>query len=88
MDGRQGRQNGPVIDGAAPARLLFDPPPEPSLYFVDTVANGVYQYSLRLIFQRQYRPLNLLAGQISALAIGPGKEVYIAVENNVFYSGR
>lgn len=89
VDGRTGRSDGPTIDGAVPSRLVHDPPPEPSLYFVDTLAGGVYQYSLRQVFQRQFRSLNELPDTgISAVAIGPNKEIYIAVGSNVYFSGR
>ncbi len=89
VDSRQGRSDGRAIDGAVPSRIIYDPPPEPSLYFVDTLAGGIYQHSLRLVFQRQFRPLNGVPdGRVEAVTIGPNKEVFIAVGDNVYFSGR
>jgi hypothetical protein len=74
------------IPGAVPAKLEYSPPPEPSLFFLDTFNNGVFHYSLRLVYQGLYLPLEPFAGEISALTMGPPNDLYLAVGGQVYHT--
>ncbi|MFQ5410355.1 MAG: hypothetical protein ACE5FI_18240, partial [Anaerolineales bacterium] len=77
-----------LADLSAPASLVFDPPPEPSLYIADADSAGAYQLSLGMVLQRQFRPTAGLGTPVNAVAIGSGKEIYYAAGNNVYVGAR
>lgn len=88
-DARPGHASGDHLDDVAgPVALFYDPPPEPSLYLADSAGNGVYQLSLKLVLQKVFKSAALLPGPITAVAIGPNKEVYVAAGNNIYWSRR
>ncbi|MBM4422182.1 MAG: hypothetical protein FJ030_02180 [Chloroflexi bacterium] len=88
-DSRAGHFSGERLDDAlAPIQLFYDPPPEPSLYLLDSASSGVYQLSLKLVLQRQWRSSQPLPAPIAAIAIGPNKELFVASGNNVYWSRR
>jgi hypothetical protein len=88
-DTRPGHTGGDRLDDAAlPIALFYDPPPEPSIYMLDTASGGIYQLSLKLVLQRVYRSQDLLPTSISALAISTDKDVFVASGNNVYWAGR
>jgi hypothetical protein len=88
-DGREGRSNGPRLeDLQAPFALLYDPPPEPSLYLADRNTAALYQVSLKLVFQRQFRPAQPVGASIAAVAVGSRKELYVASGNNIYVGER
>jgi len=74
------------IPGAIPIEVYYSPPPEPSLYFQDTLYGGVYQYSMRMIYQTKYLPQDSLPEEVTAFAIGPPNLLYIAAGNQVYYA--
>ncbi len=89
LDSRPGHFSGERLDDAVtPVELFYDPPPEPSLYLLDNTTGGVYQLSLKLVLQRQYRSGAALPGPITAVAIGPNKEMFVASGNNVYWARR
>lgn len=88
-DSRPGHLSGDRLDDViVPVQLYYDPPPEPSLYLLDTATSGIHQLSLKLVLQRQFRSSAGLPGPITAVAIGPNKEMFVASGNNVYWARR
>lgn len=88
-DGREGHTSGLRLDDLqTPLALLYDPPPEPSLYLADTGASSVYQVSLKLVLQRQFRPAGKFDAPLAAMAIGSHKELYVAAGDNIYVGAR
>lgn len=86
-DSRPGRHSGPRILDAQFQQILLTQPPDPSLYMLDPLNQSVYHFSLRLNFQRQFRPLNSLsADTATAFTIGPNRTLFLATGNQVYYS--
>lgn len=86
VDARSGRSSGATMDGAVPSAMLYDAPPEPSLYFLDSLAfdGSVVQYSLRLVFQRQYKPASPLPSRVTAIGISPDKQLVLAAGGELY----
>ncbi len=70
-DPRPGRQSGPVIPDARFTQIRPQPPPDPSLYFLDISQNAIYRFTLQLRFVAQYRPKQPLKAPVSAFAVDP-----------------
>ena len=88
-DSRTGHPSGSRLDDLQlPVMLYYDPPPEPSLYLLDGAQGSAYQLSLKLVLQRQYRDVTKPAEPITAMAIGPDKELYFATGNTVLRGQR
>jgi hypothetical protein len=87
-DSRPGRHNGPRILDAQFQQVLYTPPPDPSIYLLDPLTQAVYHFSLRLNFQRQYRPLvnNLASDVATAFTISPNRTIFLAAGNQVYYA--
>ncbi len=88
-DARPGRQNGTVVAEARFDEILFSPPPDPSLYLLEPESQSIYHFSVRLTFQRQYRPLNHIAdGPATAFSLDRDNHtLFLAVGNQVFFGG-
>jgi hypothetical protein len=86
QDDRPGYEATAQIPGALPVAVTFSPPPEPALFFLDSMINRIYHYSSRLIYQGQYLSQEELEGEISALTIGPPKDIFIAIGSQVYYA--
>jgi hypothetical protein len=74
------------VPNALPIEVYYSPPPEPSLYLLDVVSGGVFQYSMRMIYQTKYLPRNTLPEEATAFTIGPPNLLYIAAGNQVYYA--
>jgi hypothetical protein len=74
------------IPDALPLQVYFSPPPEPSLYFQDILSGGIYQYSMRMIYQTKFLPQEPFEDEVSAFAIGPPNHVYIATANQIYHA--
>jgi hypothetical protein len=85
-DTRPGKESGPVVEGATFSQIRFSPPPDPSIYLLDPAAGAVYHYSLRLTFQRQFRPLPAPEGPATAFAVSPGRTMFLAYGNEVYWA--
>ena len=85
-DTRPGKESGPTVEGAVFSQIRFSPPPDPSIYLFDATAGAVYHYSLRLTFQRQFRPLEATAETATAFAVSPGRMMFLAYGNEVFWA--
>jgi hypothetical protein len=86
QDDRPEQQAATSIPGALPIRMRYKPPPEPSLFFQDTLNNRIFHYSLRLVFQGQYIPTVPFEDEITALSIGPPNDIFVAVGTQVYHA--
>ncbi|OGO15434.1 MAG: hypothetical protein A2Y93_07880 [Chloroflexi bacterium RBG_13_68_17] len=86
QDERQGFEASDHILGATPLEMVYSPPPEPSLYFLDSASGEVYLYSMRLVYQGRFLPAEPFEAIPSAIAIGPPSELFVAVEDQVYYA--
>jgi len=85
IDLRAGYQSGSVMQGANFGQMQFAQPPDPSIYLFDPQAEALYHMSMRLAFQRQYRPDQPLSGEkFTAFAVGPNRQAFIATDNQVY----
>jgi hypothetical protein len=88
-DGRPGRSVGDKLaDLSLPAQMVYDQPPEPSLYLLDAQTSGMYQLSLKLALVREYRPYFAFSSPISALAIDPAKRFFASAGDNIYLAAR
>lgn len=88
-DARPGRQDGTVIEDANFDEILFSPPPDPSLYLLEAETQAIYHFSVRLTFQRQYRPQDRIAEE-PATAFSLDRDnhtLFLAVGNQVYFGG-
>jgi hypothetical protein len=86
QDDRPEQEAATSIPGALPIEMTYKPPPEPSLFFQDTLHNRIYHYSLRLVFQGQYIPIVPFEDEITALSIGPPNDIFVAVGTQVYHA--
>jgi hypothetical protein len=86
-DLRQGRTGGPVIPDALFTQIQFAPPPDPSLFLLEPKSQAIYHFSLRLMLQRQYRPLRSPGDEpVSAFTVSAARTVFLALGNRVFFA--
>ncbi len=87
VDSRPGRQDTPLIEGARFNQILFNPPPDPSIFLMDTDEEALYHFSVRLTFQRQFRSgASLGDGDVTSFAVSPDRTVFLGVGNRIFYA--
>jgi hypothetical protein len=86
QDERPGFGESASIPGALPARVVYSPPPEPSLYFLDSASGDIYLYSMRLVYQGRFLPSEPLDALPSAITVGAPNELFVAVEDQVYYA--
>jgi hypothetical protein len=84
QDERAGFGPQPTILGAEPASFVYSPPPEPSLFFLDSLEGTVFHYSMRLVYQAQY-PANFEA-QVSAITAAPPNDLFVAAGDQIYYA--
>lgn len=88
-DPRPGRGVGDKLAGlTVPAQLIYDQPPEPSLYLLDGQSSGMYQLSLKLALVRQFRPYFPFSAPISAMVIDPAKRFFVSAGDNIYLAAR
>jgi hypothetical protein len=87
-DPRAGRQSGPLLEDATFSEIKLSPPPEPAVYLLDPNTKSIYQFSVRLTYDRQFRPRNPLAeAPVTAFAVEKSNRIaFLAVEDQVFYA--
>ena len=84
-DLRPGRTAGDrLIDLVDPVSIDYNPPPEPSVYIVDSGSQGSFQISLGMVFQRQFRTGLDIPDPLRAFAVGPGRKLFFAMGHNVY----
>ena len=74
------------MPNATPVRILFSPPPEPSLYFLDSQSGAIFQYSTGLIYQGQYQATAAFENELTALTLGPPNNLFVAAGSQVFHA--
>jgi hypothetical protein len=84
QDERPGNLPQRTIPGAVPGGLVYSPPPEPSLFFLDTTHGTVFHYSMRLVYQAQYP--TAFSSAVSAAAEGPPNDLFVAAGDQVYYA--
>lgn len=82
QDERPGQPPRATFPGASPAQVVYSPPPEPSLFLLDSGEGTVYHYSMRLVYQGQY-PTSFDA-PVSAITEGPPNSLYVAAGEQVY----
>jgi hypothetical protein len=86
-DLRIGRESGATIADATFSEIQFAPPPDPSIYILDPIAQSIYHFSMRLVLQRQYRSQTSLPPEpATAFTVGPNRLVFLAIGNKVYYA--
>ncbi|HJW90833.1 MAG TPA: hypothetical protein VJ436_09360, partial [Anaerolineales bacterium] len=85
-DQRPGRESGPLIEDGHFTEILFIPPPDPSIYMLEPNTHAIYHFSVRLTFQRQFRPQTSLGKTpATAFAISRGnRTAFLAIGNQVY----
>ena len=73
-----------LIDLVDPVSIDYNPPPEPSVYIVDSGSQGSFQISLGMVFQRQFRTGLDIPDPLRAFAVGPGRKLFFAMGHNVY----
>ena len=87
IDLREGYQNGPYMQDTNFSQMQFAPPPDPSIYLFDPQDEAIYHFSMRLAFQRQYRPSQpLLADEVTAFAVGSNRRAFIATNDQIYFA--
>ena len=84
-DTRPGRGQEPVIPDTRFSQIAVAPPPDPSLYLLDTHGQAVYRFSYQLRFVTQYRPRQPLEGDLSAFAIDPATQTLFVAAGRTIY---
>ena len=92
-DLRPGRENTPMNPANPFSQIIFSPPPDPSLFFLEPEDQAIFHFSLRnLVFQRQFLPGNIKEralpnGKATAFAVNQvDRMLFLAVNNQVFYA--
>ncbi len=86
QDERAGFEPSDHILGATPRAMVYSPPPEPSLYFLDSESGDVYLYSMRLVYQGRFLPAEPFEAVPNAIAVGPPNELFVAVEDQIYFA--
>jgi hypothetical protein len=97
-DSRPGHEGQPFKPDHAFTQILTTQPPDPSLYLLESQAQAIYHFSLRLLnLQKQMRPVTLRPQGVNlsfpddpatSFALSPdGRVAFMALGNQVFYAG-
>jgi hypothetical protein len=86
LDERPGMVARSTIPGADPLQMVYSPPPEPSLFFLDADTGSIFQYSMRLVYQGQYRPIEPLQDPVAAITEAPPSDLLLAAGGQVYYA--
>ncbi len=74
------------IPSAAPLQMVYSPPPEPSLFFLDATSGSIYQYSMRLVYLGVILPAEPIDGTVSTLTEAPPNDLFVATTDQVYYA--
>lgn len=85
QDERLGYESGAHIPGAIPTQIVYSPPPEPSIFILDSLSGNIFHYSMRLVYQGQYRAEMDLESP-SSIAFGPPNTLFLGVGDQVYYA--
>jgi len=90
IDGRLGGTNDIQFENVSfPVSMAAYPPPYSSLYLTDAKSPGVFQFSLRLAYQREFRAVSS-NGEVEAIgfAVGPGRHLFFASKDSLYVGKR
>ena len=90
IDGRLGRVDDTNFENISfPVAIAAYPPPYSSLYLTDSKSPGVFQFSLRLAYQREFRAVSS-NGEVEAIgfAVGPGRDLFFASKDSLYVGKR
>lgn len=88
-DNREGMEGGTTFAGAAFDEMQYAPPPEPSIYMLNPGKRAIYQFSMQLAYQRQYRPQRPLTDQSAtafAVSLDPDYRAFLAIDNQLYHA--
>jgi hypothetical protein len=74
-----------TIPDALITELVYSPPPEPSLFFLDNSSRSVYRYSTRMAYQNRIQPLEPLQDNVTAMTLGPPNDLFLAAGDQVYF---
>jgi hypothetical protein len=86
QDERPGFQPSDHLPGGSAQQMIYSPPPEPSLYFLDSASGSILQYSMRLVYQGQYQPQQLFETTPTAMTVGPPNDLFLSVGSQIYYA--
>jgi hypothetical protein len=88
LDPRPGRGLSERLwDVTQPAHLIYNAPPEPSLYLLDSGNSGLYRLSLKLELVQYFRARQPLPGPITAVASDTAR-IFVSANDNVYVANR
>jgi hypothetical protein len=71
-------------------RLAYSPPPDPSIYYLDTKTAELYQFSLKLNLNRVLRSGSvqgaLPGGEVDAFSVASNQMVFLAFGNQLYHA--
>ena len=88
VDSRQARENMIITPTSPFSQILYNPPPDPSLFVLQPDSRSINLFSLRTpTYQTQYQPIAQLEGnEATAFAVDPiDRLMYLALGNHVYY---
>jgi len=90
FDERKGAEPEPrVMSGTNFIQMMSTEPPQSSLFILDADAPAIYQFSLRLTFIKQIRPLTnadygIPQASASAFVVTPGRNILLAFGDELY----
>jgi hypothetical protein len=86
-DTRPGHTDSSSISDALFSQIIYNPPPEPTLFLLDAHGRGAFRFSMALNFLKRYRvTISAENQEASALAVGADKTLYIAIGRQIYYA--
>ena len=88
LDPRPGRGLSERLwDVTQPTHLIYNAPPEPSLYLLDSGNSGLYRLSLKLELVQYFRAREPLPGPITAVASDTAR-IFASTSDNIYVANR
>jgi len=87
IDFRPGNDNSPLVPLPLFSQIVYTPPPEPSLYFLESNSRAIYKFSVRSLgFQAKFLPVGEPDnGEATAFAVDHIRRIiYLAIGNEVY----
>ncbi|MBN1267025.1 MAG: hypothetical protein JXA25_16155 [Anaerolineales bacterium] len=84
QDERTGFPPSSELPNGTPSSMVYSPPPEPSLFFLDKEEGSIFHYSMRLVYQGRYLPAEPWPDPVSTFTLGPLNDLFIAAGDQVY----
>jgi len=84
QDERAGFPPAASLPNGTPSSMVYSPPPEPSLFLLDKEQGTIFHYSMRLVYQGRYLPLDAWLDPVTTFTLGPLNDLFIAAGAQVF----